>query len=81
MTEDQIIAAHQNTFEEIRHLDENGQEFWMARELAKVLGYARFRNFHPVLEKAVEAAQNAGHNYLDHLAEVRQMVSLVKGTL
>ena len=39
-------------FEKIKYADKNGNEYWMAREFAKILGYTDFRNFIGVIEKA-----------------------------
>jgi DNA-damage-inducible protein D len=79
VTEDQIVEAHHKTFEEIRLLDENGNEYWLARDMARALEYAEFRNFGPVLEKAMEAADNSGHNKFDHFVEIHVMIDLGKG--
>ena len=49
-----------NSFEEIRHVDENGSEFWYARELHGVLGYSKWQNFEQIVEKAKEACKNSG---------------------
>jgi DNA-damage-inducible protein D len=59
------IAFHQNIFEQIKKTNEQGQEYWSARDLGKTLGYAEFRNFVPVIEKAKEACNHSGHNSLD----------------
>lgn len=79
MTEDQIVAAHHRTFEEIRRFDEDGNEYWLARELAKALEYAEFRNFLPVVERAMESAEKSGRNKFDHFVEVHVMIDLGKG--
>jgi DNA-damage-inducible protein D len=79
MTEDKIVEVHHKTFEEIRHVDEGMNEFWQARELAKVLEYAEFRNFMPVLDKAMEAAEKSGHAKTDHFVQVHVMVKLGSG--
>ena len=46
-------------FESIKHIDENGVEFWFGRELAPYLGYAQWRNFESVIEKAKDACKTA----------------------
>jgi DNA-damage-inducible protein D len=66
----------QNTFEEIKHLSDNGQEYWLARELAKVLDYLSYRNFQPVIAKAQEACKNSKQKLSDHFADVRTMVQI-----
>lgn len=49
----------ENTFEEIKHIDENGQEYWLARELQEVLGYKEWRNFLKTIDKAMTACENS----------------------
>ena len=46
-------------FESIKHIDENGIEFWYGRELAPYLGYTQWRNFESVIEKAKDACKTA----------------------
>lgn len=45
-----------NVFEDIKHIDECGNEYWFARELQKVLEYKDWRNFQKVIDKAVLSA-------------------------
>lgn len=66
----------QNTFEEIKHLGDDGQEYWLARELAKVLDYLSYRNFQPVIAKAQEACKNSKQKLSDHFADVRTLVQI-----
>ena len=46
-------------FEEIKHVDEYGNEFWYARELQKVLEYKDWRNFQKVIDKAKDSCKNS----------------------
>ncbi len=66
-------------FEAIRHSDEDGQEFWSARELAVILDYSNWRNFVKVIGKAREACENSGYAASDHFVEADQMVTLGSG--
>lgn len=54
-------------------------EFWMARELQKLLGYAEWRNFLKVIEKAVESCENAGYSSEDHFVGVNKSYPLPNG--
>ncbi len=66
-------------FEQIKHNDENGNDFWTARQLAKALEYTDFRNFTSVVEKAKEACKNSGQRVENHLVEVNEMVAIGSG--
>ena len=63
-------------FEQIKRLDENGNEYWSARDLAKVLEYSEYRHFLPPVERAKEACQNSGHNLADHFEDILEMVEI-----
>jgi DNA-damage-inducible protein D len=75
----EIIKMAQTIFEQIRQTDENGNEYWMARQLAKVLDYTDFRNFISVIEKAIDACKNSGYEVLDHLVEANEVVPVGSG--
>lgn len=62
------------TFEDIKHIDEDGNEFWYARELQKVLEYAEWRNFSGVIGKAKEACKMAGNVEISHFVDINKMV-------
>ena len=67
-----------NTFENIKHMDEYGNEFWFARELQKVLEYKEWRNFKVVIDKAITSCENSNFNVYDHFVEVNKMIELGK---
>lgn len=64
------------TFERIKHINEYGQEFWYARELARVLEYKDFRNFEQIIFKAMDSCKNSGNDITDHFGEVTEMVEI-----
>ena len=66
-------------FENIKHINEYGQEFWYARELQEVLEYSQWRYFEGVISKAIEVCESSGILVEDHFAEVRKMVPLGSG--
>ena len=57
-------------FEDIKHIDEQGQEYWEARELQIVLEYAQWRRFYDVINKAIIACINSNNNLNEHFAKV-----------
>ena len=61
------------TFEEIKHIDENGIEYWYARELQLVLEYKQWRRFEQVIDKAKEACKNSDINLFEHFADVGKL--------
>ncbi|MBO3342150.1 BRO family protein, partial [Clostridium perfringens] len=63
-------------FEDIKHTNEYGQEFWYGRELSSVLEYNEWRNFLNVVKKAKTACESSGFNSLDHFVDVTKMVNL-----
>ena len=72
------MQEHQ-TFEEIKQTSRHGAEYWMARNLSKILGYSEFRNFLPVIEKAKKACKNSGQTISDHFVEMHEMVDIGSG--
>jgi DNA-damage-inducible protein D len=71
-----LTSPATNTFERIKQVRADGAEFWSARELARVLEYADFRNFVTAITKAREACTNSGHTVSDHFVDITEMVSI-----
>ena len=69
----------ENTFENIKHIDDYGHEFWFARELQKVLEYKDWRNFQKVIDKAVLSANNSVSSEEDWVVEVNKPIKTGKG--
>ena len=67
-----------SVFEQIKNIDENGNEFWLARQLAKALDYTDFRNFTGVIEKAAEACKNSGYDIAEHIVEANEVLVAFK---
>ena len=68
-------------FEEIKHIDENGNEYWLARELQKVLEYKDWRNFNKVIDKAIISANNSYPNQNLWGVEVNTPINSGKGKI
>ena len=73
------LDINESIFETIKHVNENGQEYWSARELQSVLQYAKWENFEKVIDKAKDACANSGNDVSDHFPDVRKMVSVGSG--
>ena len=66
-------------FENIKNIDEYGNEYWYARELQKVLEYKDWRNFQKVIDKAVISAKNSVSDIEDWVVEVNKPIKTGKG--
>ncbi|MEC4085376.1 DNA damage-inducible protein D [Myroides odoratimimus] len=72
---------NESLFEQIRQIDEAGNEYWSARQFAKVIEYVDFRNFERVLNKAKQACENSGYAVADHIVDFNEMVSIGSGAV
>lgn len=70
----QIKEYNETTFESIKHINEFGNEYWLARELMIALEYTRWGNFEKVIEKAKLACELSENIVTDHFADVSKMV-------
>ena len=68
-------------FKDIKHIDENGNEYWHARELMEVLEYKEWRKFNKVIQKAMEACDGSNYYTLDHFVLKDKMVSIGSSTI
>ena len=75
---DEKIYSNQS-FEDIKHIDENVIEFWYARELQKVLDYKEWRKFENVIQKAIMACKNTCISEVDHFVGADKMVQIGSG--
>lgn len=74
------LSLQQNKlFDDIKHTDEYGCEYWLARELQGVLQYAKWENFHKVIKTAQIACKISQQEVSDHFPEVRKMVDIGSG--
>ena len=75
----EITIYDEQTFESIKHINEDGQEYWLARELQPVLEYTQWRRFSDAIERAKLACKNSGFEIEDHFADVGKMVDIGSG--
>lgn len=75
----ELSAPASTIFERIKRVNERGAEFWSARELARVLEYADFRNFITVINKARQACANSGRGVSNHFVDITEMVGIGSG--
>lgn len=75
----ELENTNDTIFEQIKQIDENGNEFWGARKLSKILEYSEFRHFLPVVDRAKEACKNSQYNIVDHFEDYLEMVAIGSG--
>ncbi len=73
------LSNSNQTFEDIKHIDENGIEFWYARELQVVLDYKEWRKFENVINKAKESCENTGIAVFEHFVGADKTIKMPKG--
>ena len=76
----ELEKINETIFESIKHVDEDGNEYWYARELQKVLEYKRWDKFYNVIESAQVACSISNNNVLDHFSQVGKMVDIGSNT-
>ena len=66
-------------FENIKHVDENGVEYWEARELMSLLEYKKWENFYKAINKAIIAWKTSNNRVDDHFSKVGKTIKMPKG--
>ena len=72
----EIVEYTEKIFEDIKHVDEDGHEYWFARELQVVLDYKRWDKFSNVIAAAKITCENSDNVVLDHFSQVGKMVNI-----
>ena len=67
------IDKNNKSFEDIKHIDENGVEFWYARELMPILQYSNWQNFEKIIDKAKISCENSGISVFEHFIDVNKL--------
>ena len=67
------IDKNNKSFENIKHIDENGVEFWYARELMPILQYSNWQNFEKIIDKAKISCENSGISVFEHFIDVNKL--------
>lgn len=70
------LMLNNSIFENIKHIDENGNEYWFARELQNVLEYKKWEKFNNVINDAISACNLSGYEVADHFPQVGKMVNI-----
>lgn len=78
LTKEEQSNYTESLFESIKHTNNNGQEFWYARELQIALEYKEWRNFDKVIDKAKIACKGSKISILDHFVDVNKTIPMPK---
>lgn len=69
----------EKVFENVKHIDKNGGEYWLARELMPLLEYSKWERFLNAIEYAKTSCVKSGYDIKDHFPKVGKMISIGKG--
>ena len=70
----EIEKYNETMFENIKKIDENGFEYWEARELMPLLEYSKWENFHKVIKRAMIACEGSNNSVLEQFPELRKPI-------
>ena len=73
------LEINNSIFESIKHIDEKGNEYWLARELMITLKYSEYRKFVPIINKSMTSCNQSNQNITDHFVHVSEMVHIGSG--
>ena len=76
----ELENINETVFESIKHVDDDGNEYWYARELQKVLEYTQWRKFVGVINKAINACKTSNYKVSDHFVGAGKMVDIGSNT-
>ena len=75
----ELKECTEKMFEDIKHIDEEGKEYWLAHELQSTLEYHQWRRFNEAINRAIISCDNSKIEINDHFANVGKMIKLAKG--
>ena len=76
----EIKEYTEKIFENIKHIDKEGNEYWLARELMPILQYNLWQNFHGIIKVAMDNCNESNYNISDHFIDVNKMVIIGSNT-
>ena len=74
-----ILSPQQQSFEALKQTNEHGAEFWSARDLQSLLGYAKWQTFDTAIGRAKQSCEASGNIVENHFAAAGKMVPLGSG--
>lgn len=81
MSKKNLPALGEKSFEDLKHFNQHGAEYWNARELQPLLGYSQWRRFEDAIKRAMISCEKSGNNPAYHFAGAGKMIELAKGAV
>jgi DNA-damage-inducible protein D len=79
MSDKHLVSMGSKSFEDLKKVNEHGAEYWSAREIQPLLGYAQWRRFEDAVKRAITSCKQSGNESLHHFAGVGKMIDIGKG--
>ena len=71
-----MLFSWENMFDSIKLIDEMGNEYWLVRELFKIIEYTDWRNFKKVLDRSKIACKNSNYSIIEHFVEFNRVLEV-----
>lgn len=81
MSKTKVPVLGEKSFEDLKHLNAHGAEYWNARELQPMLGYTQWRRFEDAIKRAMVSCEKSGNESANHFAGTGKMVELGSGSI
>jgi DNA-damage-inducible protein D len=81
MAQDSLSVSTLVAFEQVKRFNEHGAEYWSARELQPLLGYAQWRRFEDAIRRAMTSCEESGNKARHHFAGAGKMIDTGKGAV
>ncbi len=76
MSKKALVVLGEKSFEDLKHLNQHGAEYWNAHELQPILGYSQWRRFEDAIKRAIISCEKSGNVPANHFAGAGKMVGL-----
>jgi len=80
MSKNKLPVLGEKSFEDLKHFNRHGAEYWDARELQPMLGYSQWRRFEDAIKRAMISCEKSGNQSANHFAGAGKMVDLGSGS-
>jgi DNA-damage-inducible protein D len=81
MSKNKLPVLGEKSFEDLKHFNQHGAEYWNAREIQPMLGYSQWRRFEDAIKRAMISCEKSGNNPAYHFAGAGKMIELAKGAI